>query len=350
MFEIARHGQGWLPGKVRGGCAGHSGRRSSHAFGIHGIKAQHVRHRCGRGHGNRCVDGLTRHRGIETVGRGVFPEQCFASSRLRLQFQITEEGGVTDLRMGRRGHSEAWTALLGLSAMRNWLSEIVVELARIQREVGSRPYGVKASSRGNPFILQIWQAILRGRSGQAAHAECAVDWGYVVGDPRPLLAREGIADVAVRRGALLRVDGCLVAKHVLECKGVETASRVGRQGLVCTLLRGPEHGVVVIVGQRKRVHGPRRRSLGLAASTLVLRQRSKSRVSMERVWTGDLVRHAGDVGRVVVAVARLVVAICEDGQVALGMGSVQLGFRASVVERLAAGVDLELNVLLLGTT
>lgn len=46
--------------------------------------------------------------------------------------------------------------------------------------------------------------------------------------------------------------------------------------------------------------------------------------------------------------ARLVVAVCEDGQVALGVRASQLGFRAGVVERLARGVDLELNVVLPG--
>lgn len=198
--------------------------------------------------------------------------------------------------MRRRGHSEARAALLGLSAVRNWLSEIVIELARIQRKVGSRPYWVKASRRGNPIIVQVWQTILRGRSRQAAYAEGAVDGGYVVGDPWPLLAREGVADIAVGRGALLRIDSSLVAEDVLECEGVEAAGRVWRQGLVCTLLGRSEHGVVVGVGQRKRVHGPGSRGLGFAASTLVLRQCSEGRVSMERVRTGDLVRQTGDVG------------------------------------------------------
>jgi hypothetical protein len=69
---------------------------------------------------------------------------------------------------------------------------------------------------------------------------------------------------------------------------------------------------------------------------------------MERVRTRDLVRQTGDVGRVVVAMARLVVAVCEDGQVALGMRASQLRFCAGIVERLACGVDLELYVVLPG--
>lgn len=66
--------------------------------------------------------------------------------------------------------------------------------------------------------------------------------------------------------------------------------------------------------------------------------------------TRDLVRQTGDVGRVVVAMTRLVVAVCEDGQVAFRMRRSQLGFRASIVECLPGGVDLEINVFVLVTT
>jgi hypothetical protein len=48
------------------------------------------------------------------------------------------------------------------------------------------------------------------------------------------------------------------------------------------------------------------------------------------------------VGRVVVAVTRLVVAVGEDSQMALRMCRGQFRFRASIVERLAAGIDLEI--------
>jgi len=66
--------------------------------------------------------------------------------------------------------------------------------------------------------------------------------------------------------------------------------------------------------------------------------------------TRNLVRKARDVGRVVVAMARLVVAVCEDGQVALRVRRSQLGFRASIVERLPGSIDLEIDLFLLGAT
>ena len=68
---------------------------------------------------------------------------------------------------------------------------------------------------------------------------------------------------------------------------------------------------------------------------------------MQRVGTRDLVGQTGDVGSVVVAMARLVVAICEDCEVALGVGASEFWFRAGVVERLSSGIDLEVNFLLL---
>jgi hypothetical protein len=68
---------------------------------------------------------------------------------------------------------------------------------------------------------------------------------------------------------------------------------------------------------------------------------------MQRVWTWDLVRHTRDMGSVVVAMARLVVAVGEDGEVALGMGASQFGFRTGVVERLPGSIHLEVKVVLL---
>ena len=51
-------------------------------------------------------------------------------------------------------------------------------------------------------------------------------------------------------------------------------------------------------------------------------------------------------GRVVVAMAWLVVAVCEDSQVALGLRRCQLGLRAGIVEGLSAGIELQVNALL----
>lgn len=57
--------------------------------------------------------------------------------------------------------------------------------------------------------------------------------------------------------------------------------------------------------------------------------------------TGDLVRRARDVSRVVVAVAWLVMAVRKDSQVAFRVRCHQLGFRARIVEGLTASIDLE---------
>jgi hypothetical protein len=64
------------------------------------------------------------------------------------------------------------------------------------------------------------------------------------------------------------------------------------------------------------------------------------------VGTRDFVGQARDVGGVVVAVTRFVMAVREDGQMALRVCRSQLRFRAGIVERLPAGIDLE--ILLLG--
>lgn len=47
---------------------------------------------------------------------------------------------------------------------------------------------------------------------------------------------------------------------------------------------------------------------------------------------------------------RLVVAVCEDGQVALRVRRSQLGLRAGIVERLPGRVNFELGVFVLGAT
>jgi len=67
------------------------------------------------------------------------------------------------------------------------------------------------------------------------------------------------------------------------------------------------------------------------------------------VWTRNLVGRARDVRRVVVAVAWLVVAVRKDGQMALRMRGHELRFRACLVERLLAGVELEVNGVLGGS-
>lgn len=81
---------------------------------------------------------------------------------------------------------------------------------------------------------------------------------------------------------------------------------------------------------------------------IVLRQSSKSRVAVQGVWTRNLVGHSGHMGSVVVAMARLVVAVCKDSQMAFRVGASQFGLGTGVVESLAGGIHLEIKVILLG--
>ena len=71
-------------------------------------------------------------------------------------------------------------------------------------------------------------------------------------------------------------------------------------------------------------------------------------MAMQSVWTWDLVRHAGDVGSVVVAMARFVMAVGEYSEMALGVGTSQFGFRTGIIERLSRSIDLEVGIVLLG--
>jgi hypothetical protein len=69
---------------------------------------------------------------------------------------------------------------------------------------------------------------------------------------------------------------------------------------------------------------------------------------MQGVRTWNLVGHSRHVGSVVVAVAWFVMAVGEDGEMALGVGASQFGFRTGVMERLPGSVDLEVEIVLLG--
>lgn len=104
----------------------------------------------------------------------------------------------------------------------------------------------------------------------------------------------------------------------------------------------------LVVGQRQGIHGALRLDVWLGASTLVLRQSSESRVAVQGVWTWDLIGHTRDVGSVVVAMARLVVTVCKDGQMAFRVGASQFGFGTGVVESLAGSIHLEIKVILFG--
>lgn len=52
--------------------------------------------------------------------------------------------------------------------------------------------------------------------------------------------------------------------------------------------------------------------------------------------------------RIIVAVTGLVMPIRKDSQVAFGLRSHQLGFRASIVQSLSAGVYFEVKIFLFG--
>lgn len=66
---------------------------------------------------------------------------------------------------------------------------------------------------------------------------------------------------------------------------------------------------------------------------------------MQRVRTRNLVRQTRDVGRVVVAMTGLVMAVREDGQMALRVRGGKLWFRTGFVERLAICVKAEILLL-----
>ena len=66
-----------------------------------------------------------------------------------------------------------------------------------------------------------------------------------------------------------------------------------------------------------------------------------------RLWAWDPVRHARDVGGVVAAMTRLVVAVREDGQMTLGLRCGELWLRAGFVEGVATSVELQVKRLLL---
>jgi hypothetical protein len=66
-----------------------------------------------------------------------------------------------------------------------------------------------------------------------------------------------------------------------------------------------------------------------------------------RSW--DLVRGARDMSRVVVAVTWLVVAVCEDGEMALRMRCHELGFRTSIVKGLSGGIELKIVIFFCGS-
>ena len=70
---------------------------------------------------------------------------------------------------------------------------------------------------------------------------------------------------------------------------------------------------------------------------------------MQSMGSRDLVGRTRNVSCVVVAVTWLVVTVCEDGQMTFGVSACQLGLGASVVESLAAGVELEVQMFLGGT-
>lgn len=70
-------------------------------------------------------------------------------------------------------------------------------------------------------------------------------------------------------------------------------------------------------------------------------------MTMQRVGARDLVGQTGDVGSVVVAMTRLVMAVCEDGEMALRVGASEFWLGAGVMERLSSGIKLEVDFLLL---
>jgi hypothetical protein len=105
--------------------------------------------------------------------------------------------------------------------------------------------------------------------------------------------------------------------------------------------------MVIGVGQGQCIHGPRSRRFRFAVvAAATLSQCSECRVAVQRVRARDLVGRARNVGSVVVAVARLMVAIGKDGQMALRVRCHELWLRASIVEGLLASVELQVRAFL----
>jgi hypothetical protein len=236
--------------------------------------------------------------------------------------------------------------------MRDRLRQRIRKLARVKRKVASRPERVETCGGHGPVTVEVGQAILRRRGRQTTVVEHATNRCSAGSRPGPLLARERIAHVAARRVAILSKHGALVSEHsILKCGRVNVACHGRRRKAVWGALVGTEHGVEVVVGQRQRVHGAGGWRLGLAvAAVATLGQCRERRVTVQGVRTRNLVGRTRDVSGVIVAVAWLVVAVREDRQMTFGVRGHELGFRARIVERLLAGIELEINALLDGST
>lgn len=140
----------------------------------------------------------------------------------------------------------------------------------------------------------------------------------------------------------------LISKQrILEADRIDTGSHGRHRQTIHRALGGAKHGVEIVVRQREGVHGAWGWYIRLAVAVVALRQSSKSRVTVERMRTRDLVGRARDMGRVVVTVAGLMMTVREDGQLALRVRRRQLRFRACVMECLAARVKLEVKRFLL---
>lgn len=70
----------------------------------------------------------------------------------------------------------------------------------------------------------------------------------------------------------------------------------------------------------------------------ILRKPRESGMSMEGVWSGDFVRSTGNMGGVVVPVARLVMSVRKHGQSAFGVSCRKLGLGPRAVERVLSSV------------
>lgn len=132
-------------------------------------------------------------------------------------------------------------------------------------------------------------------------------------------------------------------KAVRKGTGLNVSRHWCQRKQVAGLLSGAKHIVEVSVQERLGIT----RYLGSVVRVL-LGRRGVCGVAMERLRARELVWRTGEMSGIVVAVAGLVMAVGEDGHVAVRVGGCDFGSGAHVVERLATGVESETGRVFLG--
>jgi len=211
--------------------------------------------------------------------------------------------------------------------MRYRVPESVGQLVGIEGKVASGPRRVdQASGRNGPLVFQGWEAFLRLRWGRLHAFVREVGIGGPWPWTRKRLAQMtlcwGITTLA-ERGGLAGEQGVLesvlesILEIVLEVVVVLEAARFDASchwcdgKAICGIRGRAEHGVEVSVHHGLSIT----RNLGRTV-VVPLHRSGECGGAVERLRARELVGQAGEVSRVVVAVAGSVVAVREDGQIA----------------------------------